>query len=100
MTPDNNNLFQAMMAELQKAAPEISRKRQEEASRRAAIERRVQDCQNAIQERRQEMTAQRQEAEKSAKERCQRQHDALQAAIKSGSTEELASALAAMDGEP
>lgn len=100
MMPDNNDLFHAMMKELQKAAPEISRKHQEEAQRRADIDRRVQDCREAIKERSQEMTAQRQEAEKAAKERCQRQHDALQAAIKSGSTEELASALAAMDGGP
>ena len=57
----------ALAEEMMRAAPEMLRKHRQEAANRADIERRVQGCQNAIEERRKDYAAQMKQKDEAAR---------------------------------
>lgn len=88
----------ALAEEMMRAAPEMLRKHRQEAANRADIERRVQGCQNAIEERRKDYAAQMKQKDEAARALYQQQRQDLQNALAGGSNEAFAAALTAMAG--
>ena len=88
----------ALAEEMMKAAPEMLRKHRQEAANRADIERRVQGCRDAIEERRKDYAAQMKQKDEAARALYEQQRQELQDALASGNSDAFAAALAAMAG--
>lgn len=88
----------ALAEEMMRAAPEMIRKHRQEAANRADIERRVQGCRDAIEERRKDYAAQMKRKGEAARALYERQRQDLRDALASGSGDAFAAALAAMTG--
>ena len=93
---DRQAFRQTLWHEMQNAVPRMVQKHQEESAKRADIQRHVEDCQAAIEQRRQEYAAQASEASRALH---QKQQADLQTALASGSPDAFSAALAAFVNE-
>lgn len=93
---DEQTFRHAIWVEMQKAIPVMVRKHQEEAAKRADIQRRVEGCQAAIEHRRQEYAEQIRQAGDASLAFCTQQQKDVQTAISDGDPDAFAAALAAL----
>ena len=96
---DRQAFRQTLWHEMQNAVPRMVQKHQEESAKRADIQRHVEHCQAAIEQRRQEYAAQMEQASEASRALHQKQQADLQTALASGSPDAFSAALAAFVNE-